>query len=150
MGKKTPQGGHRLPVGARPRDEGRMKKLTAQQYSECWRERLNKEQQAFTEALVHEQLREQADKKAAEPVPPARTQQDDDVKSTISLRSTGSALTGISQISSRVSTSSATARKVEILQQQLESERRKRHELEMVLKKASAPSPVATPAAPAV
>ena len=91
------------------------KALTAQQYNECWKERVSKEQHALAESIINEQVMEAAASQlsaSALKSPDPEVAPDDYTKSHLSLRSSASAITGVSQISSRVSTSSATMRKV--------------------------------------
>ena len=104
-------------------------KMTAQMYSECWRERIEKEQAALAAVTLADLRPEPAPPPAAPP-------------SAASSKGGGSVISGmsmpsaISNISSRVSTSSATARKVELLQQKLEAERKRTFQLEQALKAA--------------
>lgn len=118
-------------------------KPTAQQYNDCWKERLEKEQKANAQAVAA---------RVAAQAAVAEGQRDDDVISNMSKISTGSRRSsanvpaqdsesvlsgGFSVISSKVSSSSAANRKLEMLQQQLESERKKRREVEQALKAAN-------------
>ena len=118
-------------------------KLTAQQYSECWRERVEKENRTITLGFG---MGDAAPSATAAPTaaPPAATaaaaaapptaEKDDDAVSVRSYRSDRSDRSKRSDVSSNVSTSSATERKLKLLEAQLESERTKRKELEELLK----------------
>jgi len=97
-------------------------KLTAEQYSQCWKDRVGKEEDALISAF------EASQQKPSTPAP--AQQQQDETRSVMS-----SATSYYTDLSSRVSSSSVSARKLEILQQQLEEERQKRVELETKLRK---------------
>jgi len=97
-------------------------RLTAEQYSQCWKERVGKE-----EAVLYPPQKTKGESSAP---PPA----DDDVQSVRSVRTARSgASTSYSEISSCVSSSSYAARKVELLNLQLEEETKKRKALEAKL-----------------
>ena len=129
-------------------------KPTAQQYQDSWKERIGKEQKANVQATAELTARQGEARVSHE----ATGGPDDDnisILSKQSKQSTGSrreagasrqegasmlsGVSGYSEISSRVSSSSAANRKLEQLQQQLESERKKRRELEHALKSANNP-----------
>eukprot|EP00316_Scyphosphaera_apsteinii_P003834 CAMPEP_0119305210 /NCGR_PEP_ID=MMETSP1333-20130426/6263_1 /TAXON_ID=418940 /ORGANISM="Scyphosphaera apsteinii, Strain RCC1455" /LENGTH=108 /DNA_ID=CAMNT_0007308241 /DNA_START=45 /DNA_END=367 /DNA_ORIENTATION=+ len=102
--------------------------LTAQQYSDCWKQRVAKEEAALSSVPGGGQPYDRR--------PPTGTgPDDDDVKSVCSHASARSDRTNAySEVSSRVSSSSSSARKLELLQKQLEYEREKRKTLEAELK----------------
>jgi len=112
-------------------------KLTAQQYQECWRERIEKEQKATAQAVA-----DGAAQVASKPPAATSATGADDTVSAISTVSRASAGSGFNEsiMSSRVSSSSAANRKLEALQAKLEEERKKRRELEHALKAAQQPS----------
>ena len=118
--------------------------MTAQQYQECWRERVEKENKSITLGfgMMGEEPSQSAGSSRAPAAPatePAAAEKDDDVVSVVSMASKRSVAR--SDVSSNVSTNSATERKLKLLEQQLEKEKQKRKELEELLKaQKSAPS----------
>merc|ERR1712087_624495 len=105
-----------------------MPQLTAQQYSECWKQRVAKEEAALSAVPGG------GSSYMGRPHTGASAD-DDDVRSVCSHASARSAATSAySEVSSRVSSSSSSARKLELLQKQLEYEREKRKTLETELK----------------
>ena len=119
--------------------------MTAQQYSDCWRERVDRENgallQSFKEPADASGRPPTADNMAAA----AAVEKDDDAVSVVgslaSHRSGASRRSNAtkrsvarSDVSSNVSTNSATERKLKLLEQQLEKEQAKRKELEELLK----------------
>lgn len=115
-------------------------KLTAQQYSECWRERIEKEQRALAVQLTQEALEqitsEDQQQQTGGSRPPSVAGSVAKPKSEISIAS----VSQLSYVSSRVSegrSGRTAAQKVEMLQKKLEQEKHRRKELEMQLKRAS-------------
>ena len=119
-------------------------KMTAQQYSDCWRERVDRENNVLMESF-----KEPGDASASgAPLTStalAAAEKDDDAVSVVgslaSHRSGASKRSNAtkrsvarSDVSSNVSTNSATERKLKLLEEQLEKEQAKRKELEDLLK----------------
>lgn len=113
--------------------------MTTQQYNACWKERIESEQKALAAAIDEE----------AKPDASAPATADDTASvSNVSRASNGSRVSKGSRapssvvsvqssvVSSRVSTNTQVARKLELLQLKLDEERRKRKELEQALKAA--------------
>ena len=128
-------------------------KLTAQQYQECWRERVERENKtivlgfgkdgeeppktAGSTAGSTSRSAAAAAPVAAAPAPElAAAEKDDDAVSVVSKASSHRSRRSVaaSGISSNVSTNSATERKLKLLEAQLEKEQVKRKELEELLK----------------
>lgn len=95
-------------------------RITAQQYSACWRERILKEQQTLAEHATA------APATAAAPAP-AEAAPEDEALSSLSV-------SALSHCSSRASNASVAARKVERLTAMLAAESKLRRELEVKLK----------------
>ena len=134
-------------------------KMTAQQYSDCWRERVDRENSVLLESF------KELGGASASGAPPTSTalaaaekdstaqaaaEKDGDAVSVVgsiaSHRSGASKRSNAtkrsvarSDISSNVSTNSATERKLKILEEQLAKEQAKRRELEELLKVRAAP-----------
>ena len=111
-------------------------KLTAEQYSACWKERVAKEE-AAQEAALTGSIKQRGQLRPSSVQSDTR---DDDLRSVCSRASDASSYH--SEISSRVSSSSSSARKIELLQKQLQEETDRRLKLEMELKKG--PQPINT------
>eukprot|EP00965_Chrysotila_dentata_P215265 6188664-Pleurochrysis_carterae.AAC.2 len=102
--------------------------LTAHQYNSLWKERIAKEEAAAAEAEAAQ----------AEIGRPRRANGDDSkshmsTSSKVSSISRGSYVSAYTEVSSAVSSSSATARKIEMLQRQLKEETEKRQQVESKL-----------------
>ena len=139
--------------------------MTAQQYSDCWRERVDRENSVLLESF------KELGGASASGDPPTSTalaaaekdstaqaaaEKDGDAVSVVgsiaSHRSGASKRSNAtkrsvarSDISSNVSTNSATERKLKILEEQLAKEQAKRRELEELLKVRAAPKPEPEP-----
>ena len=119
-------------------------KMTAQQYSDCWRERVDRENSTIMQSFEKKGDEPFAATSGA-PTNSTRVEKDDDAVSVVgsiaSHRSVASHRSNAtkrsvarSDVSSNVSTNSATERKLKLLEQQLEKEQQKRKELEELLK----------------
>uniref|UniRef100_A0A7S0J9B5 Uncharacterized protein n=1 Tax=Calcidiscus leptoporus TaxID=127549 RepID=A0A7S0J9B5_9EUKA len=107
-------------------------KLTAEQYSACWKERIAKEE-AAQETAVAGSIKQRGHRP---PTAQSDKQVDDDTRSVCSHASRVSETSSYhSDISSRVSSSSSSARKIEMLQKQLQEETDRRLKLEHELRK---------------
>jgi len=124
-------------------------KMTAQLYSDCWRERVDRENRSMLKSLTETDDEPDLRAAVASSRAPASNADpaeiDDDAVSVVgsiashrsgaSRRSTATKCSvARSDVSSNVSTNSATVRKLKLLEQELEKEQQKRKELEELLK----------------